>query len=920
MIVKGIPIDGIYIVKLEGKKHIFIATKGGSIIHVDVEKRITRTINCSFSDNEYPSISYSHTAKKVYFYVGGDVQMVQYDYNSGIVKHFNLQKYFDLYSNHLSNVPMYMNGKQVNQAGTDGNLYFGTTRYRGIPSILKFNTITEQVDGYGIADKEFEHIHGKQYCQAYQFDGPLSGVYSAYVYDDSYNDLVDEIKADAISNGVTFSFNQMFYLHYADRSVSSPTRRVFAVVNGTWKVIDLKNPGVYYNSGTSADVGTALTASWVDQSGTTVLKSGWTNGLLGTYAATLGFTNPSFDPSIAYNGAYSVGRFAYNSNYMAGKTIFYHFAYHPITLEALYPDTFDKSTTFQSNGSYATYTKLCNFRGDYGFSTNDEYVLFVPNNANVLGFFRPDTNTWTAYNPNTDPNGYVIRSVTISTEFNWDVDYYSSGSDLTINDEVFKSRLNVAVRVVGQSLDKDRNVGKLTIEIIPNISNPADTFTVTSKYGPAVSAAIVTSVPLTGGKLLFAGARYAGIAGYQYDGTDLLNKSYLADISSLYFGLKITANKAYFGGYLATQHFVETTDINNPVQTNVNTGSYSKDGRRGTVHNNHIIQVGSEVRQAAYFNGYFYAALINHATYSVSDIPNKPNQFNPQVGRLLRQALGLTQNTYSDSAVELAFQNWITANGYTRSQGINLFLDTAKWSSNDIVNFGNTSVFSLTYPGISALRGIRINQFADGSGVWFDENYGRSTKYPACLVITKPDMTTISQTDYKLVEFQISGLQGKDTVGRVGVSDNYVFFPNNYISEGKYKIHVISKTALLAAATAGTPITAWDRVIEVAIGSTTVTTLGISGGQYFGTRYEYQDVYFIIGEDLYISVNLHNSDVVIQKINLSTGTVTDICSHSNNLDKVISYDSETNRMWVCIGTEAYHVDNLTTISTLTPIV
>ena len=919
MIVKGIPIDISYIVKLEGRKHIFLSTKGGSIIHVDVEKRISRTINCSFRDNEYPSISYSHTAKKVYFFVGGNVNMVQYDYNSGLVKHFDLQKYFDLYSNHLSSVPWYMNGKQVNAAGTDGNLYFGTTRYRGIPSIIKFNTLTESVENFGLADKEFEHIHGKQYCQAYSFDGPLGGVYSTYIYTDSYDDLVSEIKADAIANGVTFDFNQMFYLHYSDRNVSSATRRVFGVVNGTWKVIDLKSPTSYYNSGTSSDVGTAISASWVNESGTPISKSAWTNGALGIYAASIGFSNPTFDPSIAYNGAYNVGRFAYNSNYMAGKTLFYHFAYNPVTMEAIYPNSFDKSSTFLNNGNFATYTKLCNFRGDYGFSNNEEYVLFIPNNSNVLGFIRPDTNTWTAYNPNTDPNGYVIRSVTVSTEFNWDITYFSSGTTISFNDEKYQTRLGVAFRIVGQTLEKDRNVGKITLEVIPNVSNPTDLFTITSKYAPTVSAAIVTSVPMTGGKMLFAGARYAGIVSYLYDNPDLLTKGYLADISSLYFGLKISSNKAYFGGYLGTQHFVDTTDINNPVQTNVNTGGVSKDGRNGTVHNNYVVQVGSEVRQASYFNTYFYVGLINHTTYSVSGIPNKPNLYNPLVGKSLREAIGLTQNSYSDSAVETAFNSWITANGYTRIQGINLLLDTAKWFANDVISFDNTCVFSLYYSGISAFRGIRINEFADGSGTWYNENTGRTTKYPACLVITKPDLTTIVQSDYKTVEFQIAGLQGLDTVGRVGVSADNVFFLNNYISEGKYKVYVISKTSLLNAANTGTHITAWDRVVEVPIGTTSVTTAGISGGQYFGTRYEYQDVYFTIGNDLYVSVNIVGSNVVIQKINLSSGTVSGVCTHSNSYDKVISYDSESDRMWVCIGTEAYHVENLSSISTLTPI-
>lgn len=933
-ILKSVPFANIFSFahdKGEVKEEFYLMTfESGSAVYLNPKKNIAQTVYIGQSGNAGFVTSYSHISECIYIWTLPGM-LVEFDTNSFQTKYYSFHAYVAPSSNSFTQVVPMGQSTQVSTGvnpphfvlpSQDGNVWFGTIRVRSVPCLTKFDVTTKQFTYFGLADKEYEHLWGKPNCLSWSVGataGTLQGTYSEYVYDDSMNSLHTTILAEISANGVTWNNTERndIYLHYEDRDISSATRRIFAQLNGSWKIMDIKNPSVFLNSqtGLSLGINTAwASTSWIDQTGSPIDNSAWpASGVLSTFEAV---TVPS-DFSLFYSRVRQVGRYAYEwGDYCNNQNFFYHYAYHPTSGHALYPDTFNKASAWQNNGTDPKVYK-CNFGGLFGFSTNDELVVAVRNNAGNTGYHRPDTHTWTVYDFVADPNGYVIREVNVDDPD--DPDWIGVATNNNIGDVIFldqtwkNSNLNIdwvksAINpIYAQVINPDRPYADLTIEYTPD-SSGSEIYSKSVENIPTLTG-IINSVFFAGSNhYVFFGQFYSGIVAGTFSGT-FSQDSYFGEVISIYGTVKF-GNKYVAFGYLNNVNIIDATSWP-PTITNVSMGAFVNQSESAFARTSELVFCGTDVRESDYQNDYCKCGYTDGTT--AYNLPNRPNEFNPQTAITLRQTtFGLPNENYSDAEVETQVLAYLTANpGSTRLDVINMFLDTSLWRMLNVSGYDNKLVFALQRRGVSALRGIRINDQADLLGTWYDETYNVSTDYPSCLYLDKSDLSTLLNADYKKVQFQVAGLQGVTNIGRVFVSTDYLVFVNNESETGYFR--VISKTNLETAATTTGIITSFDSVFTIAL-----STGGYLGNtsSFTGTD-RYRNIQFLIGNDLYVSCYTTNTDggnrIIGYKINLATGTITPFLTNATGqtLSTTLNYDASSDKLLVARGTQAWEVNSFT---------
>lgn len=937
-IVKAVPIDNLWFAKeVTGIDHIFVATDSGNVIDLQPSLGIARRISAGYSDGFLNlKLSYSHTQNLFYFY-GYDFDILEYNPQSGATKTYSYATHVATYVNSLSNESARaFNFPHYIGTATDGNLYFGNIRFRGVCSLVKFDTSTKEFTFSSILpDREFEFIHGTKFCPAFKIDtGAFAGVYARmYWYDDSYTSIRSQIEAEAVASGLTWTNANQMWVHWDDRDAASLTRRVFTPIGAgeTWKFVDLLSPSTWLNSQKSAgsDDATAYGGTFITETSAPVSKAGWsTIQDVKDFAADIGYTVPAYDPIIMYSKIRGVGRYAYNYNYLANKAQFFTFGYSLTTGEAIYTDAFDKATTFVDNGELLE-IYLCNFGGAFGFSSDPEYVGFTKNEAGNYCFIRPDTDTWVEYNITTDPSGYKIAKVSWDdpsdvnapghylsifgsfTQFQAENETWNKASDSTV-----KPALNENII---QLVDENLPVADLTFQVTHDYNYTRLVKNLEVKGIPTINGTICQAIEDSANNIIVSGQRYSGTVTLQKTGASTFTTTkYFADGISPDGMKKFAPGKYLIYGYLGTSKVIDVSTWGTPTQVS-STNKVQEIGYMDANRTDCVLLQGNGVRLSLYQTGYLYLIRFDTSTYVQVRITALPSVLNIQETIDFRKALGLTDTTHTDAEVENAIQAYILSTGESRAQVIARFTGACKYDGRDIASYGTKTVIGLNRREISALRTINVED-TPGSGIWYTETYGQSTDYPAAAYFDIADVEDLTAGDVKIVEFQVAGLQGTGGIGRVGVSDNYIYWLKNDPTNSRAIVRAVTKTNFEAAAAGSGIITSFDKTIYVSTGSTS-NTYGFGDADKFevpSTTYQ-SNAFLAVGDKIYATIrsNVAESGTypAVIEIDLSAGTYRTFATrNASTTTKSISYNATTDRMLVSQGTSLFVIDNFSLVS------
>lgn len=917
-ILKNCPTESTWALTIGVDTHFFLTTETGAIIYLNPKTGASKIVYNISTSNIATIFTYSHTKNAVYFFSGeSEPILIQFELDTFEVKVFEFTKYLDVYTNYFINT----NAGEIRVPhfvlpSTDGNVWFSNYRYRGIPGICKFDTTTEtfSVPGY-LSDKEFDHLHGRQYVAAIKVNNTaFSGVYVNYLFDSSYNDIYDEVIAELVSSGLSYTLSQNFiiYVHWSDRAAGSSTRRVI-VRAPNWRVIDLKSPSTYLDRQTAAGT-IGITGSWVDQAATPVDSSGWTTGTLATYAAELGVTLPSYDPVIAYSRVRFVGRFPYQwGNYMANKSIFFNFAYDPDTGAALYPDTFNKLTTFLNNGE-SPLVYLATMPMAQGFSADPEYVAFIQNQAGVRGYYRPDTKAWTAYDPVTDPNGYIIAAVDLNNpndpngigvycQPNTDGNPFGYLGELWQYSPYGTAAINPEIVTI---VDEVRDLCTIQLEYTPNILTDIIKTETFDGIGTSVGT-ISCGVETASGEFVFGGTIYSGIVVGKDNLGSFEQTRYFGDVLSIYT-CEVFGNYVIFSGYLGRMQAVDMSDVDAPTITDIVWG-INQYNTSLAARADAVIATGNGTRLPAYQSSYMKFGYIN-SFLAQNYFVNLPKILDVYQTIYLRSDAGLENESYDNATTFAKLKAFQSAGSYTWTQVKDLFTSTTPYHMDGVVAYGNEAVFLLRHAGISALRNIEIPVNEDGTGGTITSDFGRSTHYPKVLYFNKADLGTLVEADYKLVEIQAIGYA--DAFGLKAIeSDAYVCFLFN---EGtNLVVRCILKTAI-ATASSGAPITTIDKTITIAKGGTAG-----NWGYLAAANNQFRRDSFSIGDDLYVTISgtaiADGNPAIALKIDIVAQTWEVFMTASNDdTPTTMTYNAVTDNVLATRGSTAELFENISLAS------
>ena len=919
-------LDGGRLFIIDGIEHIFRETKQGALIHFmpHLNKvRVVHHLQDFESANRY-YITYSILSKCFYFCTL--TNLIEYNPLSGSIEAYEMSpKALWQYSAVFSNFTRYDFRAYQMTVSTDGHVYIGSAIYRGLYGYCRFNVLTKAFDDHALMpDREFTHIHGKGSAYAFVIanNAAFEGLYTSYLFADDYTHLRPVVLAEIATAGLTFSNTVEFLLHYSDRAVGSTKRRIYTRILGsdTWKVIDVKSPSTWIDTLNSYDFhGQSLSSpngfACVDQAGNTVDKTGWLGTAnLSVYAATFGITLPSFDSVFAYGYPFQVGRYVYiGINRMAGN-IFYNFAIHPVTKEAIYPATFDKYSTFLSNPNANVYK--CNFGGNFGFSNDHELVVFLNNGAGTWGFIRPDTHVWQAYNPSTNPDGYVIRLVNLynindpdgfGIRFGGSV--FSELTETTINgDTCWVDGIGKSAMFDDYEQEVNGRLATVTFSVYPQKTRPQVKLDFTIDNLVVQTATISQSINLRDNLLVCVGRVYTGATVIDQTSPTTFNlKSYVGGTGSPNGVWRIDNNRVFIGVYMGKQHIIDATNPDNATRISLVGGDVTE-ALYASVHADALIYAGVPVRTASY-NGGFRLTHVNLSTYAVTGITNRfPTEFNAVSSGTYRNLVGLSANDYSDAAVEAAVQARMTNAGLTRAQVIAEFVDSCRWAISDMHSWGNYTVFGLNYIGRRRLANIRIEETV-GSGVWIDQNYQPAT-YPKAVLVNTTDIRNVQPSEIKSVEIQVGV---SNYLGRVVGTDNYVAWVNHKIADGQGVINIVSKANLITAANGSGIITAFDNVGTVEFGGTSLSTVGFGDSVNFDSSAT-QQINCIAAKGDYIYITMRSlvgssPRPAIIRVDCTDGTTTVFANTATNAVRTISINEITGKMVITTGTSVQVIDN-----------
>jgi len=879
-----------------GNEHLFIENKSGSIVHVWADKGIVRTVLNVVSGNDYFYCAYSIESNCYYYWNQDGLDLIEYNPITGETTFYNMQINGGWpYANPTEFNARYPPLPYIPHISTDGNIYIGQYLVNGVYGYQRFNVTTKEFDAHSaIPDKEFSHIYMRFSNSAFSIDtGSLAGVYSTYTFSDvgdGYVDLRDTILAEIASAGLVFPNRGYIFLNYADRSLASPTRRIYALITQSvgvvyWTIIDIKSPSTYIRTNYSLDVYGNLTAPkaypCVDQTGASVSTAGWST-LQGVYSfpAITGLTTPTLNPVIAYGTPQFIGRFIYvGQSYMANKSIFYNFVIHPDTGNAVYTYSFNKLETY-CQSSKADY--VCNFGGAHGFSSDVEIVRFLSDNVGNWYFFSPATKAFVAYNPTTNPSGYVIRAIDmddITDPLGFGV--YSEGRftqsvESIINDEPYYADPNSFSKVaVAQNYEQELvgDITDVTYKVLPDKSKPDQSFEFHVGDLYAQVGDVSQAINVRDDKIIVCGQVYSGISCIDLiDSNTFTLKKYFGGAISPNGAIRVNANTIFVYGYSGISHVIDATDWNNVKKSNIPSGE-TNEIIYATVRPEGVLTLGQASRSANYYTGCSFNLVDIIAKTTTSLSYRFPKEFSFSSAPAIRVATGLSGSSYSDGAVAAAILVYMARSGKTRAQVIAEFLDTGRWKISDAHTYGNKTVVGLTYKTVLGLDGIRIEQTV-GSGIWIDQNYyaGQGGK---ALLIDTTNIAAVAPSEIKPVQFNLT--PAVTSMGRVAGSSLRLAFVINDPTNSQGIIRVVTKAAFETAAMGSGIITALERTITVNFG-TTDAGYGFGDGGNFDSYNTWQgNAYVCDGDILYITCKSNVLDgseyPCVLKVTLNTGVV-----------------------------------------------
>ena len=952
-IVKGVSISG-YVPTIERRpkgagyelvEHIFVLLKSGGIVDIQPQKKVVHTVYGSKYSNAYPKMAYAWGNNRFYFHAGQEQNSVFIEYDpvtltvSNVFDSLNFNPYHNsLYGQSNIRVADFNNF----QVSTDGHVYLNFFRTDALPCMLRYNSLTDQFDvANQIPDLEAEIMQGRNLQLGYHYTEAttaLQGVYAGYLFSDNLDPLFDTIISEATTAGVTFAGKFLFKLHTDDRAISSTKRRIAGACNISGvdsadvyvqRVLDLKNTSDRYDIG-------------FDETGALVwpVAVGVTDTLSNLSGVT-GIADPIFHFGNCYSGGRHAGRFFYYSSYFSGNTRNIGFPYalqdYPgFGIEkgqVIFPQnrTWDRQTELPNNAGTLAGVYKCNFSGIQGFSASDEYVAFFYDHSDgtTVGYLRPDNLEFAAYDPVADPSGFVIAPINSQSEILAEFDCITgeiSGANIEIGEEnaISIEFLQSAILedIVLDIDENGHNTVDVAFEVAPDKTQEA--FYQGMAYRlPAVTNDVASVIELDTNQLFVAGMLYAGVFGKTRSGGNLTDLVTFTNGLSIYHSFRFDNATAVYLGYPNEVAVVKNTPSYEAHHTNVKQGLYGCN-----FNGNYAIVSGINLRVKDYYEIYAHVLYFNPNTGASVHLPNTPNTIDPFSGKTFRDALMLKENNYSDSDVNNAVESYAAANSLNRSQVINMALDTCLYRSFEPVAWDSTKcLVSLERRPIAGLRGIRINDNADGSGTWYDENEGLSTAWPSAYYFEKPDPTTLVEADYKTIEFQVAGFQGVTTLGRLAESTDYVAFLKNENASGNASIRVVTKAAIESAAATGNPITAFDKILNIPLGSTS-SSYGFGPGEagygFLNISYKPNQCFFTAGNDLYVSVITSVTDggskPAIYKVDLSAGTITVWARLAIDRNKALNYNPETDRCFVSVASDHnnitgtfYVIDNFSSV-------
>lgn len=966
-------------------EHYFYITKSGVFIDIQPQTGVIRkVISNSYStsaDNYYPIAVYGWKGNKLILHDGHSDRQTPnitiYDPETGEIDFMDMTKY-------TGRLDMNYNGSSAPfyrvLISSDGHIVGTNFRQAAGPSVWKYNTVTKELEFY--KKDSLPSLWKKQFTNnavaitISTSSSTLNGTYHTCWWDDNEVEIFETVRAEALINNIVLKGTNRFFIHDSDRNVVSATRRVIAALSisggGTaYYAIDIKNPSIYYKNPMVASEGSdvysnATSAAWVDQTSTLVNISSWAKGYLANepFSSATTIEKATYNANYMYSNARTVGRFAYSVGYLANKT--YNFVL-PIALDDYGFASYTKgdiivpvnwtpvnyATSFFNNGNTLN-VYLCNFGGEYGFSEEDEYVGFFKNpSTNLDGFLSPLDLTFVTYNPassgNNFANGGFIKRGPISLDLGEFGCYYNDLTQITntilIDGEeyfydhffnIMKSALKKDTILNIKPLDE---ICDITFTVIPDKDKSWQKYNTGLSRVPTTTGNLLNATEMGSNQIIFVGTVYSGIILKERQVDDSLEQLYFwADNISYKGSLRISSTKLLLYGYMSRMDLIDISDLNDLVNSQIKlaVNTVVPEIIYASLYTSNIVFiVGSSPRTASYLGGYGGFGYTDLTTKTSFLFPNVPLEIKKSSGQDVRNLSKLTSSSYSDSEVETKFSEYITTYGLTRNQGISNFVNTVSWSSQGIEAYNDSSgkfIISLYWKGISALTGIRINEQADGSGLWYTDNATPRIKvgttdfniYPKVVFVNKTDkvLNTLVSADYKFVSF--TDLLNKVTAGRIVITTDYIVFLDHDSTNSKAVARVISKTNFETAAN-GTGLATFDNTIDISLSSTSTNYgFGSQGGDYnfYSVNGTPRNSYFVIGNKIFVTIS-SNTPVpssalypAIICIDVAAGTYSNWCIDSvKQAAKGITYNPDTDIAFFSRGASAFRIPNF---STLTP--
>ena len=967
-------------------EHYFYITKSGVFIDIQPQTGVIRKVIAnSYStstDNYYPLAVYGWKGNKLIIHDGHSDRRTPnitiYDLETGEIDFLDMTKYTGRVSMHIggSSAPFY----RV-LIGTDGHIVGANFRQLAAPSTWKYNTETKELEFYKL--DSLPSLWKKQYTNnavaitISTSGSSLNGTYHTCWWDDNQIEIFEIFRNEALINNIVLKGTNRFFIHDSDRNVVSTTRRVIASmsINGggtAFYIIDVKNPSTFYKNPMVASEGSDVysnvtSANWLNQSGVSVDKTYWLKGNLvdEPFNSNTIIEKATYDANYMYSNMRTIGRFAYTLGYLANKT--YNFTL-PIALDdytsisnytkgdIIIPSNWapiNFATSFYNNGSIIN-TYLCNFRGQYGFSNNDEYVGFFKHpTTNLDGFLSPLDLTFITYNPILSENNFVNGGFIKRGPINLDLGefgcYYNDQTQITntilieeeeyFYDHIFNKMKSVLKKDAILNIKPSDEICDISFTVIPDKNKPWQKYNTGLSRIPTTTGNLLNATEMGLNQIIFAGLTYSGIILKNRQIDDSLVQTYFWSDNISYKGsLRISSTKILFYGYMSRIDLIDISDLNDlinsqiklPVNTVVPEIIYA------TLYTNNIVFItGSVPRTASYIGSYGGFGYTDLTTKTSFTLPNTPLEIKIGSGQNIRTLAKLTSSSYSDVDVETQFNAYITTYGLTRNAGILNFVNTVSWSSQGIEPYNDNSgkfIISLYWKGISALTGIRINEQANGSGLWYTDNGVPGTKvgtadfniYPKVVYVNKADkiLSTLQSSDYKFVSF--TSLLNKVTAGRIVITTDYIVFLDHDFPNSKAVARVISKTNFETAAN-GTGLATFDNTIDIPLSSTsTGYGFGSQGGDYnfYSVNGTPRNSYFAIGNKIFVTLSSNTAIpssalyVAIICIDVAAGTYSNWCIDSvQRAAKGITYNPDTDTAIFSRDSTAFRIPNF---SNLTP--